>query len=83
MARNRRRPGCLHCGKKLAKPLPGANVLVQGDRDLEFFCTMGCAAGYALSHAPATNEWCPEHSVWVEMPEGCRYCKQAMYEGRS
>ncbi len=63
------KPRCMNCNDKPARPLPRI------DRD-RHFCTIRCAARYAISEKADWHDWCEKHNSWNHCDYGCLECKQ-------
>ncbi len=48
---------CVRCDEKPARRLLGGKAG-------KFFCTLKCAARYALDNAPEIYQWCPDCGEW-------------------
>lgn len=67
-------PLCLQCfleeKTKKAKRLP-----VQPEDGDHIFCSLTCAARYALNHHEDLYQWCEDHGWYYEEPNGiCPKC---------
>jgi hypothetical protein len=67
-------PVCVHCAVAPARPLPGTF-----SPDV-FFCSVECAARFALLAADDYGyQWCDRHEEWG-FGSGCKRCKEAHRE---
>lgn len=79
-------PSCANCEVKPAKRFPGVSL---GTPDERFFCSLRCAADWALQRVAANSEWCGKRHEdapnsgsegphgWFDLtdwPNGCPEC---------
>lgn len=69
------KPKCLECEKKTAKNL---NLPIHGGEET-YFCTLKCAATYAMSQVLLTTNLCTRHG-WYQSDDGCEKCVNELKE---
>lgn len=67
-AQRKRRPTCVECTTKPAKPL-------RSKLSDPYFCSFRCATAYALDTVWSRNEWCANHGAWFNPDDGCYDCE--------
>ena len=64
---------CAMCHKKFAKIMPKVQDRVGSYEDAAF-CTLECAARWALIHIAYHEHWCKPQNEWVPEMYSCHIC---------